>query len=75
MKKKLSEMKPGEKGRIIEIDPSIRASIAGIGIRVGGEVKLATEQPIRGPLVIEIKENMTSLGRGLAKSIVVECEK
>lgn len=74
MEKKLLDMKPGEKGRIIEISSSIRASVAGMGIRTSEELKLATEQPIRGPLVIEIKGRQTSLGRGLARSITVECE-
>lgn len=75
MKKKLSEMKPGEKGRIIGVNSSIRSSVAGMGIRVGEELELATEQPIRGPIVIVIKGRETSLGRGLAKSITVECGK
>ncbi len=74
MEKKLSDMKPGEKGRIIEIDSSIQASIAGMGIRIGEELKVAAEQPIRGPIVIVVKGRETSLGRGLAKSILVECE-
>lgn len=67
-------MKPGENGRITEIDSSIRASVAGMGIRVGEELKLATEQPIKGPLVIVIKGREATLGRELAKSITVECE-
>ena len=75
MRKKLSDMKPGEKGRIVEINSSIRASVAGIGIRTGEELKVAAEQPIRGPLVIEIRGRGTSLGRGLAELITVECEK
>lgn len=74
MEKKLSDMKPGEKGRITEIKSSIRASIAGMGIRAGEEVKMAAEQPIRGPFVIEIKGNVISLGRELAKLIIVKCE-
>lgn len=75
MKKKLSDMKPGEKGRIIEIESSIRASVAGMGIRTGEELEVSTEHPIRGPIVIVVKGRETSLGRGLAKSILVECKK
>ncbi|HDI12522.1 MAG: ferrous iron transport protein A [Hadesarchaea archaeon] len=75
MKKKLSDMKPGEKGRIVEIDSSIRASVAGMGIRTGEELKVAAEQPIGGPVVIVVRGRETSLGKGLARSIIVECEK
>lgn len=74
MKKKLSDMKPGDAGQIIEIDSSIRASVAGMGIRIGEELKVATEQPIRGPIVIVVKGREISLGRGLAKSIIVKCQ-
>lgn len=74
MKKKLSDMKPGEEGRITEIESSIKTSVAGMGIRIGEDLKVATEQPIRGPAVIVIKGRETSLGRGLAKLIFVECE-
>ncbi len=68
-------MKSGEKGRIVKIDSSIRASVAGMGIRVGEELKLSTEHPIGGPIVIVSKGRETSLGRGLAKLITVECGK
>ena len=75
MKKKLSDMKPGEKGRIVEIDSSIRASVAGMGIRTGEDLKVAAEPPIGGPVVIVVRGRETSLGKGLARSIIVECEK
>jgi len=74
MEKKLSEMKPGEKGQITDIDSSIRARVAGMGIRVGGGLKLATEQPMKGPLVVIVNGKEASLGRGLAKLITVDCE-
>jgi len=74
MKKKLSDMKPGEKGRIVEIDSSIRTIVAGMGIRTGEELEMSTKQPMKGPVVIVIKKRETSLGKGLARSIIVECE-
>lgn len=74
MLKKLADMKPGEEGVIVRIDQSIRTHIAGMGIRDGEKLKLTTEQPIRGPLVIAIKGRETSLGRKLAQLILVECE-
>lgn len=75
MEKKLSELEPGEAGRIVKIDPSIRASVAGMGIRKGKEVKVASEQPVGGPIVIQIEGNKSSLGRRLAESIAVEVER
>jgi len=73
MRKKMSEMKPGESGKIVDIDPSIKTSVAGMGIRTGEKIKLSTEQPVKGPLVILVKGRETSLGRKLAELISVEC--
>ncbi len=75
LKRKLSELKPGEEGKIIEIKSSLRADVAGMGIRNGKEVKVSSEQPAGGPIVVEIEGNKSSLGRKLAKSITVEVEK
>lgn len=75
MERKLSEMKPGEKGQIADIDSSIRDNVAGMGIRIGEELKLAADQPVGGPLVIVIQGRETSLGRNLAKLITVERER
>jgi len=72
MRKKLSELKPGESARIVQIDPSVKSRIAGMGMRVGEKVKLASRQPFRGPLVVVVKGRETSLGKSLASLIVVE---
>ena len=74
MEKKLSEMKYAEKGRIKEIDQSLRAKIAGMGIREGKEIEMMTKQPIKGPVVVAVDRSNTSLGLGLADKIVVEVE-
>ena len=75
MEKKLSEMKYEEKGRIKKIDRSLRAQIAGMGIREGKEVEMMTKQPIKGPVVVNVDRSNTSLGLGLADKITVEVEK
>ncbi|MFP4005670.1 MAG: ferrous iron transport protein A [Candidatus Hadarchaeia archaeon] len=72
MEKKLSKMKPGDKGKIIRIDSSARGGIAGMGIRKGKIVKVASEQPVGGPIVVEIDGNKSSLGRGIAETVLVE---
>ena len=74
MEKKLSQMKYEEKGKIKEIDRSLRAQIAGMGIREGKEVKMMTKQPIKGPVVVNVDRANTSIGLGLADKIIVEVE-
>jgi len=75
MEKKLSEMKYEEEGRIKEIDPGLRAQVAGMGIREGKGVKMMTKQPIKGPVVVSVDRADTSIGLGLAGKIIVEVEK
>jgi ferrous iron transport protein A len=75
MEKKLSQMKYEEEGRIRKIDKSLKAQIAGMGIREGKEVKMMTKQPINGPVVVNIDRANTSLGLGLADKIIVEVER
>ena len=74
MEKKLSEMKYEEKGRIKKIDESLRAQIAGMGIREGKEVEIMTRQPIKGPVVVKVDRANTSISLALADKIIVEVE-
>lgn len=75
MEKKLSEMKYGEKGIVKSINGKLRDQVAGMGIRVNKKIKIASKQPINGPVVVTVDESSISLGRGVAGNIVVEVEK
>ena len=75
MRKKLSEMGYGEEGVVKSIEESIKNKVAGMGIRVGKKLKVATKQPIKGPVVVTVDEATTSLGLGIADEIIVEVEK
>ena len=72
MEKKLSEMDFDEEGTVKEIAEDFRTQIAGMGIREGKKVRMATKQPIKGPVVVEVDKSVTSLGLGVADKIVVE---
>ncbi len=72
MAKKLSEMDFDEKGTVKEIDEDLKKQVAGMGIREGKKVRMATKQPIKGPVVVEVDKSFTSLGLGIAEKIVVE---
>ncbi len=75
MRKKLSEMGYGEEGVVESIEESLKSRVAGMGIRVGKTLKMATKQPIKGPVVVTVDEATTSLGLGIADKIIVEVEK
>jgi ferrous iron transport protein A len=74
MAKKLSEMDFDEEGTVKQIDEDLMKQVAGMGIRVGKKVRMATKQPIKGPVVVEVDKSFTSLGLGIAEKIVVEEE-
>ena len=74
MTKKLSEMDFDEEGTVKEIAEDLRKQVAGMGIREGKKVRMATKQPIKGPVVVEVDKSFTSLGLGIAAKIVVEKE-
>lgn len=75
MRKKLSEMEYDEEGIVMKIEGDLRRKIAGMGIREGKRIKMATKQPIKGPVVVEVERSFTSLGLGLADKIQVDVEK
>ena len=43
-----------------------------LGIREGQEIKVVSKQPFRGPLTIKICGCQMTLGRGMARRILVE---
>ncbi|HEC31566.1 MAG TPA: ferrous iron transport protein A [Deltaproteobacteria bacterium] len=72
MRKKLSEMVYGEEGIVKSIEGNLRNKVAGMGIRVGKKLKMATKQPIKGPVVVTVDQYSISLGLGIADKIIVE---
>lgn len=43
-----------------------------MGIRVGQKITIASKQPFHGPITIKINGRELTLGRGMAKKILVE---
>ena len=74
MRKKLSEMSYGEEGIVKSIEGNLRNKVAGMGIRVGKKLKMATKQPIKGPVVVTVDQYSISLGLGIADKIIVEAK-
>ncbi|RZB28527.1 MAG: ferrous iron transport protein A [Candidatus Argoarchaeum ethanivorans] len=75
MEKRLSELNFDEEGIVKEIDESLLRQVAGMGVRIGKNVRMTTKQPMKGPVVVEIDKSFTSLGRSMAEKIVVEVKK
>lgn len=75
MEKKLSEMNYEEEGRVESIEQDLKNKVAGMGIRVGKNLKMITKHPLKGPIVIEVDGAHTSLALSVADRIIVEVKK
>jgi len=88
MEKTLAEMRPGERGKILSIDEchglrrrhgkgrchGTKRNLQTLGIREGKSVEVHTRQPMGGPIIIKIDNMKLTLGRGMARKIMVEVE-
>ena len=72
LKKKLSDMRYGEEGTVTDIEQTLQKQVAGMGIRVGKNLRMVTKQPIKGPVVVVVDSANTSLGLDVAEKITVE---
>jgi len=78
MKVRLSELKPGEVGIIVDIvggDSITMRRIIEMGMTKGERVKVIRNAPLRDPVEFEVKGYNLSLKRDEAKMIVVEVKK
>ncbi|UCH58238.1 MAG: metal-dependent transcriptional regulator [Candidatus Bathyarchaeota archaeon] len=70
----LSNLKPGERGRIAFIRAGRKASqrLLDMGFTKGAEVQVVNAAPFKGPLEISVRGSSLALGRGLASKVFVE---
>jgi len=74
MQNTLSSLKPNQSGKIVRIEGGygLQRKLRTLGIREEKKVKMVARQPIKGPVVIEIDNRQTTIGRGMANKIIIE---
>ena len=78
MKVRLSELRPGEEGIVIEIlgrDPLLKRRMMEMGMIKGEKVKVIRSAPLDDPMEFEVKGYHLSLKRDEAKMISVEVKR
>jgi DtxR family Mn-dependent transcriptional regulator len=72
----LSNLKPGEEGRVTFIRGGRQASqrIMDMGLTPGTYVKMVKAAPFKGPVEVEVRGTSLALGRGLAKYVFINVE-
>mgnify|MGYP000560099214 CR=1 FL=1 len=70
----LSQMRPGQSGRVTKIlgGRGMIMKLISMGIRPGAEVRKVAGMPLRGPTIIEIAGTTVAVGFGMAQRIIVE---
>ena len=70
----LLQLPTNKKGKITSVSGGygLQRKLQTLGIREGQEVKILSRQPFRGPLTIKVCGSQITLGRGIARRILVE---
>jgi len=70
----LVQMRPGQKGRIVEINGGygLACKLDALGIGAGKEITKISEQLMRGPVLLQYKNTQAAVGFGMASKILVE---
>ena len=72
--KSLLDLSTNKKAKITSIDGGhgFQRKLQTLGIREGQEINVVSKQPFRGPITIKVCGSQMTLGRGLARRILVE---
>ncbi|MEF8879869.1 MAG: FeoA family protein [Candidatus Thermoplasmatota archaeon] len=70
----LTDLPREKEGKIVNLrgGHGFRKKIGVMGLREGQHVKVLSKQPFRGPLTVKAGKNHVTLGRGMARKIIVE---
>jgi len=87
LEKKLSELKPGERGVIVSIQAltrshghhrrrgwGFRRRLEDMGLTPGTRVMIVKSAPFHGPIEIHVRGSRLAIGRGMAERILVSVE-
>ena len=70
----LLQLPTNRKAKIIGVQggKGLQRKLQVMGIREGEEIKIVSKQPFRGPLTIKVCGSQMTLGRGMARKILVK---
>lgn len=72
----LAELTTGERGRIVRFEGGwgFQARLEALGLRENKTVQKVANQPLRGPVVVEVDGCRIAIGRGMAAKVFVEVQ-
>jgi len=74
MEKTLLDLEPGMRGTLTRFagNPGFVRKLRTIGIREGKTLTVVARHPLGGPVVIEVDGREVTLGRGMARKVIVD---
>lgn len=70
----LSQMKPGERCHVLQVDPTIIQSLGNLGIVQDALIKIESVAPFHGPMMIKVGNSQYSLDASMAEKVTVKRE-
>ncbi len=72
----LSQMHPGQSGKVVEIDggAGLVSRLSAMGIRPGRKITKLSSMLMRGPVTVQQGSTRLAIGFGMARKILVEIE-
>ncbi len=76
MKTSLADMKPGQKGIVVEVlgGHGMVRRLDALGLRLCKRIRKVSSMLMRGPIVVEVDGFQVAIGYGMASRIMVEIE-
>ncbi len=73
----ITDLKPGEVATIVALYGGyhFQHKLRTMGIREGKVIRVLARHPFGGPVVVEVDGHEATIGRGMARRIVVQVEK
>ncbi len=73
-KKRLSDLITNEGSVILELvgGEKFQSKLRTIGLKEGSRIKIIAVEPANGPIVVKSGRTTVTIGRGMAKKIIVE---
>jgi len=73
----ITDLRPGEEAVIVALYGGyhFQRKLRTMGIREGKVVRVLAKHPFGGPMVVEVDGHEATIGRGMARRIVVQVEK
>lgn len=76
MNRTLSDLQPGDEGRIVSLEGGHRmqSRLRNLGFIEGNTIRKLAALALGGPIVVEVNRTQVAIGRGMARRVWIRAE-